>query len=326
MADSCGYIVLDHNGSGRIIVAFRGTYSVANTIVDLGTIPQEYVPYPSDPGDDHHAQNSLLDRLPWPIRWFKKHSSRLRSRSNNEKDERPSGLKCNNCTVHMGFFTSWRTTRPYVVPHLQRLHDLYPTYKLHLVGHSLGGAVAALAGLECEAKGWHPTVTTFGEPRVGNVGLAEYIDEVFDLGNAASAEVLRAGRYRRITHTSDPVPLLPLTEWSFAMHAGEIFISKPELQPGVSDLRLCDGDDDIHCIYGEETGEPLPDPGEPPADGEVGGESLGLPNRYKMWQLFFAHRDYFWRLGLCVPGGDPADWERRYDNSTQGNTDVPREL
>src|SRR5258708_1639103 len=39
MSDSCGYIVLDHgkktHGSGRIIVAFRGTYSIANTIVDL---------------------------------------------------------------------------------------------------------------------------------------------------------------------------------------------------------------------------------------------------------------------------------------------------
>jgi hypothetical protein len=21
----------------------------------------------------------------------------------------------------------------------------------------------------------------------------------------------------------------------------------------------------------------------------------------KLWQLFFAHRDYFWRLGLCLP-------------------------
>jgi len=29
-----------------------------------------------------------------------------------------------------------------------------------------------------------------------------------------------------------------------------------------------------------------------------------------MWQLFFAHRDYFWRLGLCLPGGDPFDWGR----------------
>lgn len=38
-------------GVKEIIVAFRGTYSIANTIVDLSTMPQEYVPYPTPPGD-----------------------------------------------------------------------------------------------------------------------------------------------------------------------------------------------------------------------------------------------------------------------------------
>jgi hypothetical protein len=31
-----------------------------------------------------------------------------------------------------------------------------------------------------------------------------------------------------------------------------------------------------------------------------------IPSKYRLWELFFAHRDYFWRLGLCVPGGDPT--------------------
>jgi hypothetical protein len=47
-----------------------------------------------------------------------------------------------------------------------------------------------------------------------------------------------------------------------------------------------------------------------------------VPPPYRLWQLFFAHRDYFWRLGLCVPGGDPSDWwweKYRHD-------DVPDEL
>lgn len=340
MADSCGYIVLDHNGSGRIIVAFRGTYSVANTIVDLSTIPQEYVPYPGDPGIDHEhdldSHRSYFDFLPRPWRWLKKKPSRTSDAPHTQDDgTEPDGPKCNNCTVHMGFFTSWVNTRPYIIPHLRRLHDLYPTYSLHLVGHSLGGAVAALAGLECEAKGWHPTVTTFGEPRIGNAGLRMYLDEVFSLpheSNASrSSDVGRAGRYRRLTHKSDPVPLLPLTEWSFAMHAGEIYISKSELQPGVADLRLCDGDEDARCIYGEENGEPLPDPDDPTEGEKLREEDLeamkwGLPARYRMWQLFFAHRDYFWRLGLCVPGGDPVDWGRRYDNLTSDGSKRPKEL
>jgi hypothetical protein len=39
LSDSCGYIALDH-GKQRVIVAFRGTYSIANTVVDLSTVPQ----------------------------------------------------------------------------------------------------------------------------------------------------------------------------------------------------------------------------------------------------------------------------------------------
>ncbi|KAK5242742.1 hypothetical protein LTR40_012676, partial [Exophiala xenobiotica] len=35
-----------------------------------------------------------------------------------------------------------------------------------------------------------------------------------------------------------------------------------------------------------------------------------IDQRYRLWELFFAHRDYFWRLGLCVPGGDPWNWSR----------------
>ncbi|KAI7263828.1 hypothetical protein KC352_g9424, partial [Hortaea werneckii] len=45
LSDSAGYIALDH-GKARIIVAFRGTYSLANTVADLSTIPQKYEPYP----------------------------------------------------------------------------------------------------------------------------------------------------------------------------------------------------------------------------------------------------------------------------------------
>ena len=28
---------------------------------------------------------------------------------------------------------------------------------------------------------------------------------------------------------------------------------------------------------------------------------FAIPSRYKLWQLLFAHRDYFWRLGVCLP-------------------------
>jgi hypothetical protein len=344
MSDSCGYMVLDHGTGrlkkGRIIVAFRGTYSIANTIVDLSTVPQEYLPYPDSPDNSSDPDAPILpitghrrsfwDLIPrphFPKKFF-------RSQANDVK-EPPKQAKCENCTVHSGFWTSWQNTRPFILPRLETLREKYPDYRVDLVGHSLGGAVAALAGLEFNTLGWKPTVTTFGEPKVGNSGLRDYIDATFSIPsehNPITAKApLDGGRYRRITHVDDPVPLLPLQEWGYRSHAGEVFISKPSLQPGVSDLRLCFGDEDVHCIAAAEVeeswfkgsaGTEIADMYNIKAEDpnfEIDEEEMSrmekrwgfpIPARYKIWQLFFAHRDYFWRLGLCVPGGDPLDWGR----------------
>ena len=283
----------------RIILAFRGTYSIANTVVDLSTIPQEYEPYPGD-GEDDRLHESVRQRL----------SQKVFGSSKGEAE----GGKCENCTVHAGFMTSWGHTRDEILPDIEQAILQHPGYQLTLVGHSLGGAVAALASLEFQARGWNPQVTTFGEPRIGNDALMKYLDDRFDLADQDARE----NTYRRVTHVNDPVPLLPLKEWGYRMHGGEIYISKDALSPSVADLEHCIGDEDPACIGRADP--PIPDAS---ADGEFSTEDilhefwneesqLSVPARYRLWELFFAHRDYFWRLGLCVPGGDPHDWYRTY--------------
>lgn len=270
MSDSCGYVAIDHGSKEKgktvsepaIVVAFRGTYSITNTVVDLSTVPQEYVPYP-DPGDGGGERNG--------------------------KDE-GTMERCTNCTVHMGFMESWKQARKLVLPVLKNVRSRHPNYPIHLVGHSLGGAVACLAALELKiAMGWDDLViTTFGEPQTGNAGFVDFVDRVFELSDKQQVDSdPEQNMYRRVTHMDDPVPLLPLSEWGYRPHAGEIFITKKDLSPGTEDLRLCHGDEDPSCI--------------------LGGANT---SRLKLWQLLFAHRDYFWRLGLCLPGGDPADWGR----------------
>lgn len=295
LSDSCGYIAVDHGVSQRgggdtfnavepaIVVTFRGTYSVANTIVDLSTIPQEYVPYPSP---DHGG---------------------------GEPSEEPEH-KCTNCTVHMGFLASWKIARHLVLPQLRQLRLQYPSYPVQLVGHSLGGSVACLAALELKVSlGWQDViVTTFGEPRVGNEGLARFVDEVFHLDGQDNLE---KREYRRVTHKEDPVPLLPLGEWGYKSHSGEVYIAKQELAPSESDIYLCIGNNDPKCISGADDTlwmtirRLFHAKGSLTASDKL-AEPNGFPSRFKLWQLLFAHRDYFWRLGLCVPGGDPADWGR----------------
>jgi hypothetical protein len=204
--------------------------------------------------------------------------------------------------------TSWRNTRCIVLPHVEKALALYPDYHVTLVGHSLGGAVAALASLEFKARGWEPQVTTFGEPRIGNKAFVSFLDSQFNL----TTQDFFQDTYRRVTHVNDPVPLLPLEEWGYRMHAGEIFISKPGLSPSRSDLQHCTGDEDLKCIAGD-TATHAQKIGNAIKTRNYGTEfhvqnMWFLPLRYKLWQLFSAHRDYFWRLGLCVPGGDPRNW------------------
>ncbi|KAI5848646.1 Alpha/Beta hydrolase protein [Morchella snyderi] len=229
LSDSCGYIALSHPPAPpRIIVAFRGTYSIANALADLAINKQEYVPYP----DGGHSPEPVADT-------------------------------CDDCLVHAGFLQSWSHTNAIISDVVAALRAQHPAYRLTLVGHSLGGAVAALAALDYRSRGWDPLVTTFGEPKVGNQGLADYFDRRFD-----------AHTYRRVTHAEDPVPLVPLGAWGYRQHAGEYFVEKPALPYSRCDVRLCVGQEDPECAAG---------------------------GRVNAVQILWAHRDYFHRLGLCVP-------------------------
>ncbi|OJJ47441.1 hypothetical protein ASPZODRAFT_130904 [Penicilliopsis zonata CBS 506.65] len=296
LSDSCGYIAISHPPyPKRIIVAFRGTYSVTNTIIDLSAYPQRYVPYIPDDNE-------------------------------GGGDDPREKAKCTNCTVHAGFMTTWQNTRSTVLPAVETARKQHPDYEIVLIGHSLGGAVAALAGLEFQLKGWSPQVTTFGEPKLGNRAFVNLLDEAFSvnvdqslLPREEEEEEEELPRFRRVTHANDPVPLLPLDEWGYETHAGEIFISKPDLPPGRTDLERCEGNRDLRCIEGASYGSNAVNIAggqtvlsEQPRRQRIDGAGL-IPARFRLWELFFAHRDYFWRLGLCVPGGDPTGLKFKAD-------------
>ena len=319
MSDSCGYIALSHPPfEKRVVVAFRGTYSIANTVVDLSTTPAEYLPYPEDGDED--GQDGCVTAAAAGGRGTGVLNSQKPMRNPSQSKTPPAtrGMPgkeenepCNNCTVHAGFLTAWHNTRCTILPLIENALLQHPDYQLTLVGHSLGGAVAALASLEFLGRGWEPQVTTFGEPRVGNQALVNFIDRKFKMDDQES----KTRTYRRVTHVDDPVPLLPLDEWGYKMHAGEIFISKRDLSPSRYDIHHCAGDADGTCISGE--AEPESDPDDKQLLLSLSTLTdldlrtlkslnwpLHVPNRYRLWELFFAHRDYFWRLGLCVP----RDW------------------
>lgn len=238
MTDSTGYIALSHPPAPkRILVVFRGTYSLSNTLQDLNTVQQTYIPY-SAPGAPE--------------------------------------IKCENCTVHTGFWESWEDAKSVIGETVEGLVANYTKegYQLELVGHSMGGAVAALAGIEYVLRQWRPRVTTFGAPKLGNENTSDFISKYFN-----------STTFRRITHTSDPVPHVPFDKWGFAPHDFEFFITKKSLYPEINDVVECTaGRDDARCSSKE------------------GVNAM---------ELFASHRDYFNRIGLCLPGNFlKLPWQR----------------
>ncbi|MBF0214129.1 MAG: lipase family protein [Magnetococcales bacterium] len=84
--------------------------------------------------------------------------------------------------------------------------------RLHLVGHSMGGALAALAGSRLPGvTAWMEMhIITFGQPRCG------------DRRWASDMEMLFPESYLRVSNAGDPVPHLP-TCWRFRHSGREIY-------------------------------------------------------------------------------------------------------
>lgn len=125
--------------------------------------------------------------------------------------------ECVGCTIHKGFNTFIRSNAEEVVREIVKLKKKYPDFSLVVTGHSLGGALAILSGIEFRLLGFETLVVTLGGPKVGNEAFVDYVDELFDTENVDrhisehhSFEELPTGLIRA-THKHDIIPMLPPT-------------------------------------------------------------------------------------------------------------------
>lgn len=85
----------------------------------------------------------------------------------------------------------------------------HPSAKLFITGYSLGGALATIAAMDLKEK-FNPSnkmmLYTYGQPRVGNAALSDYIFSIFNQSN-----------YIRIVNHDDSVPHQPAFSYK---HAG----------------------------------------------------------------------------------------------------------
>lgn len=98
--------------------------------------------------------------------------------------------------VHRGFQDAWQSVEKRVIYQLNKWWT--PETQLWVTGHSLGGALAALAAASLEYQGFRVAgLYTFGQPRVGDWAFTKQVNE-------------RMGdRMYRFVNNNDVVPLIP---------------------------------------------------------------------------------------------------------------------
>jgi hypothetical protein len=101
--------------------------------------------------------------------------------------------------VHTGF---WRGAQSILPQINQKLRGRNPS-ALHVVGHSLGGAMATLIADSLSNMGCSVRLYTFGAPRCGLEPHAQYLTTKLGEGN-----IFRA------YHDTDPVPMVPVFPYS----------------------------------------------------------------------------------------------------------------
>lgn len=139
---------------------------------------------------------------------------------------------CDKCEVHKGFYKAAMEVFPDLFNAVQSLRKQFPSYKVVVTGHSLGGALATLTAMEYLQNDPSASILlyNYGSPRVGNTQFAEWY--------SANMKV-RA----RVTHHKDIVPHIP-TSKRFEHISGEYY--EPDDQPYVQN---CVGYEDPNCSY-----------------------------------------------------------------------------
>lgn len=113
----------------------------------------------------------------------------------------------------------------------------HPSYSVVVTGHSLGGAVATIAGAYIRAAGIPCDIYSYGSPRVGNSKFVNFVNG-------------QAGSHYRTTHTNDPVPRFP-SEWLGYRHSGTEFWlstgSATTTSYTLADVKACVGIENNNC-------------------------------------------------------------------------------
>lgn len=148
---------------------------------------------------------------------------------------------CAGCRVHAGFLYAYKEIVARVRAAVADALDKYPSHRVRVTGHSLGGAVATLLGATLRRRGVACDTYTYGAPRVGDEAFVRWLD------------ALDNGRLRRLTHYNDPVPQLPPILFNYRHTSPELWLGGGPVNgngylPG--DVVECLGSANVKCNAG----------------------------------------------------------------------------
>jgi hypothetical protein len=140
---------------------------------------------------------------------------------------------CDGCQVHEGFLGAYLSIRDGVLQTTRDLLGAYPSAPITITGHSLGGALTALASVDFALNEniVASTIYTFGAPRVGNDVWASTWESLFSQTTSY-----------RVTHAMDPVPHVPPKIAGFLHAPTEIYYNELNTQ-----YTVCVGGEDPKC-------------------------------------------------------------------------------
>jgi len=140
----------------------------------------------------------------------------------------------NNGHVHSGFHNAWNSARPNIEEYLDSHQSSFSKgnnnvelcHQVLIGGHSLGGALALIAGIEWKDKYGILGVFTFGQPKV----YSKEAKESYETYNLFGAPIPLIHRY---VFKDDPVPSLPpgyvhIGDEKFSSKIGSILRSRRE--------------------------------------------------------------------------------------------------
>ncbi|CUS24759.1 LAQU0S19e00980g1_1 [Lachancea quebecensis] len=217
-----GYLAVDHEKK-VVVLSFRGSTTNQDWLSDFAVYPVTYMPCSKDYYEE----------------WVK--SGRIR--------------ECTGCFIHRGFNVFLNTLSSQFFDRIEGIFQAFPNYNLVVTGHSLGAAVASLAGIELKLRGYEPLLLTYASPNFFNGALRAWVDELFetkrihDLSLEEGKVMFRKG-YFRVVHNQDYITMVP----PFYEPAGlEIFINNPCLPHKHEDLEYRGPSQDLISL--EATGD-----------------------------------------------------------------------